>query len=323
VPACPTAEAAPDTGRGRQAAPLERISSGGARDASVLAREAASLLGEAAFGDCSNLTAAGVPLELGFVWPQNDMRLTVDPMPGGSAQERSASCVAATAGTLTNLQSDTAGRLRLWQRDHSARYGAWLGLRARGGDIRRKLYLDVPQTAPWQPWEAEIVGKPAVLPSRGIVPTMAGLDGDRGGVELYYRAQGLHPAELDTLLARAGLPPRGVEIARTVQELLQRTIRGPLPSADMGFSYALDESGRALAFTWYSTSRALLGPPSRAREAILRVVRAQGWDAGDYERLTGDADTPHHGIVGMTIPREGPMQLTATVAAVPGELRHA
>ena len=147
---------------------------------------------------------------------------------------------------------------------------------------------------------------------------MIGLEGDRGGCEIYYRCGSLFPSELDTLMRRFGLTERGAEIASAVQGLVRRTIRRELPSADMGFSCALTESGLAQAFTWYSTSRALLGPAARAREALLRVGHASGWPIDRYAALTApetDAEVPHHGLVGMTIPRDGAMQVTATVAA--------
>ncbi len=262
----------------------------------------------------SNLTAVGAPLEAGFVWPQNDLRITVDPVPGAAAVDRAAISRIATEDFLSPAQWPLADRILQWQAHHSIRYGAWLGLRMRQGRVRRKLYLDIPPEAPWQSWDSLSISPPSLIAARGIRPTMLGLDGDRGGMEIYYRCFGLYPSELDSLLEATGWVGRSGEIVRMIEMLRQRTLRHELPSADMGFSLALGADGHALAFTWYSTSRALLGPPSRAREAVLRVGHAAGWSLEGYRSLTEGAITPHHGLIGMTIPCDGPMQLTATVA---------
>jgi hypothetical protein len=299
---------------------LARLSPKDPSSARRLAEAASRLLENGAPLDESNLTAVGAPLELTFVWPPNELRIAVDPCPGGTARQRTQACLKAMAGALSPQQLSLVGKVNDWHQRHQRRYGAWLGFRANNGDIRRKLYLELPETAPWPDWEREVVGKPPVLPSRRVQATMIGLDGSRGGVEIYYRCGRLYPAELDTLLRRFGLPERGAEIAGCLQALTRRTIRFELPSFDMGFSAALAEDGEPLAFTWYSASAALLGPVARAREAILRVGRASGWPVGGYERLTApnpDGSVAHHGLIGMTIPRDGGMQMSATVAALP------
>jgi hypothetical protein len=302
------------------ATPLERLLKEERDGTALLAHTASRAVDDRVPLDCSNLSAVGAPLELGFVWPRGELRVTVDPCPRASPCARAKRVITAAAGALEPSQWSVVDRVTSWHACDETRYGGWLGLRARGTQIRRKLYLEVPQGAPWQEWELNAVGKPAVLPHRDVRATMIGLDGDRGGFEVYYRCGRLFPAELDTLLRRFGLPERGAEITRAAHLLVQRTIRFELPSFDMGFSCALSSDGRAQAFTWYSTSPALLGPAARAREALLRVGRASGWDVDGYAALTepaADSTVPHHGLVGMTIPRDGPMQVTATIAAVP------
>lgn len=312
----PPVSAGPDPLQGCGAAPFARLETGapaGLRDA---VRRA---LAPRCPADRSNLTASGAPIEAGFVWPGAELRLTVDPDPLASARMRLAACRDAAGNILAPSQRAVAARLATRQRRQGARWGAWLGLRAAKGGIRRKLYLEVPPAPPRGDDETAALTPASLVAERAIVPAMVGLDGSRGGIEVYGRCRGLYPTELDTLLAHAGMERRGVEIVRTIEALTGRTIRGELPSADMGFSVARGEDGGPLAFTWYSTSRALLGPPGRARAAVLRVGLAAGWDLRGYARLTAGAATPHHGVIGVTIPVHGPLQLTASVALFPPE----
>jgi hypothetical protein len=305
---------------GTLAASLQRLSSGRSWDARRLGEAASRLVLHDARLDDSDLTSVGAPLEVAFVWPADDVRISVDPCPGATARQRSDTCMRATADALTPRQRSIVAQVDEWQTHGQTRFGAWLGVRANGGDIRTKLYLDVPPLAPWRAWERAFVGAPPALPRRDVSLTMIGLDAHRGIVELYYRCAPLFPTELDTLLRRFCLPQRGAEICARLLALTLRTIRFTLPSFDMGFSCAFGEDRRPLAFTWYSTSVGLLGPPARARDAILRVGRAEGWPVDDYASLTaGDANgpVPDHGLLGMTLPRDGAMQMTATVAALP------
>lgn len=299
---------------GRLAARLRRSATG---DDSRLAREALGLLAAGAPHDLSNLNAVGAPLELGFAWPGDTPRMTLDPDPLASPMARGRICLEAASGDLTSAQADLAAEIVGWGERSGIRWGGWLGLRVQGDAVRRKLYLEVPPAAPWRAWEEDLVGAPPVLEARGVQPVMVGLDGRRGGPEIYYRCAGLHPAELDVLLARVGMAPRGGEVVRLVEALMRRSIRFSLPADDMGFSYALDAAGRAMAFTWYATGRSLMGPPARAREAVLRVGRGAGWDMDAYAALTEGPETPHHGLVGATLLLDGSLQLNVSVAAAP------
>jgi hypothetical protein len=312
--------AAANTGFGTLAAPLERLSSGKSLSIRRLAEATSRLVPRAARPDASNLTPAGAPLEVAFVWPGDDVRISVDPCPDATPRHRSETCLRATVNALTARQRSIVEQVDDWQTHHPMRFGAWLGVRATGGEIQTKLYLDVPRPAPWPAWERAFVGAPAVLPRRDVRLTMIGLDAHQGAVELYYRCAPLFPPELDTLLRRFGLRERGHEICAMVQALTLRSIRFKLPSFDMGFSCAFGEDGRPLAFTWYSTSVGLLGPPAQAQHAILRVGRARDWPMDRYASLTAaeaDGSVPDHGLVGMILPRDGTMRVTATVASLP------
>lgn len=319
MPVRPSLMAGPDTVQECGGARFAQLDAGGAGGLGEAVRAA---LAPHCPADASNLTASGAPIEAGFVWPRAAMRLTVDPDPRAPAVLRSALCRVATENGLTHMQRAVVARLGERHRREGARWGAWLGLRGRGDALRRKLYLEIPIGSAADDPETAPPAPRGLAEARRIQPTMMGLDGDRGGTELYCRAHGLHPAELDTLLDHAGMARRGGEIVRVIETLTQRTIRWPLPSGDMGFSIARDEHGKPLAFTWYSTSRALLGPPGRARAAVLRAGLAAGWDLSGYAALTAGDATPHHGVIGVTIPVHGPLEFNASVAILPPDGPH-
>ncbi|SDU30632.1 hypothetical protein [Stappia sp. ES.058] len=296
---------------------LSRVST---NDAAWLGKAVARLAPRAASGGASRLTPAGAPLEAAVVWPTPGLRVSLDPDPDGSPADRARSCRAALSRPLAAAQAAVAARVGDWQRDFGGRYGAWLGLRVAGGELRDKLYLDVPEGCAWQSLDEEMAGQPAVLPRRQIRLTMIGLDPASGGTEFYYRCGRLFPAELDTLMRRFGLDERGGEVVGFLTTLTQRTVRFELPSYDMGFSCAFDAQGRARVFTWYSNATALLGPPERARAALLRVGNEAGWPMDAYDALTLPDDTgrvPEHGLVGVMLADGQPLHATATVALAP------
>lgn len=285
---------------------------------SLLAGGARALLRAGGGAHESDLTPAGSPLEVAFVWPADDLRLSLDPCPGQGAQARVAACREALTAPLSPAQAVVAGRIEGWQQAHGARYGAWLGLRSGGGALGSKLYLEVPEACSWSAWEAEVAGAPAVLPKRGIRPTMVGLDVQSGAIEIYYRCGRLYRGEIDTLLRRFRMDERGAEVVAVLEALTRRTVRFELPSHDMGVSCSFGVDGCPRVFTWYSTCAALLGPPARARDALLRVGSEAGWPMDAYACLTAggpSGEVPGHGLIGAMLAEGQPLQVTATVAA--------
>lgn len=285
---------------------------------------AASQLSDAATPlDASLLTQAGAALELAYVWPSGDARVSFDPCPDASSHARADACLALVAAALSPRQSALARRIRGWQAEHDHLFGAWAGLRAGPDGDRAKLYLDIPRTAPHEDWERELFGFVTALPSRKIRPTMLGLDPHRPGFELYYRCDALYPSELDAFLRRLALPPRSREAVDLIADLTQRSVRFNLPSHDQGFSVAVDDAGQAIAVTWYSTSAAFFGPPDRARAALLRVGRPRGWAMQAYaaaSAATRDGVTPAHGLIGLVFTPDDPLRVTATIAVAPVRL---
>jgi len=307
--------------RGVPADGLEALAAGGGACA-VLARGLSEVFAGgkgAGAKHASRLTPTGEPVELAFVWPEGELRASVDPRPLGTPCERLLACVEEMRGGLDAGQRDVLRVVSGWQAEAHCRYGAWLGLRARAGSLHRKLYLEIPGGADWRGWEEATVGRPWALAGRGITATMVGLDPERGGVEIYYRVGRLFGLELDTLLRRVGLPARGAEVVREIEALTQRSVRFELPSDDMGFSYALDGAGRPLAFTWYSIAEALIGPAARIRERLLAVGQERGWDLGAYAALSaGDAGgRAFHTLVGAVAAATGPLRVTSAFTPAP------
>lgn len=290
----------------------------------------------------SDLTPAGAPLEAAFVWADGeagcDPRLSLDPAPGARPDTRLATALSLCqtgAGTeLAPTALRLVKRLSCWQRQAGARYGAWAGLReAPSGGLAAKLYLELAQMTKangrplWAAFEERLAGAPPVLAGRNLRPTMLGVTPDAGLLELYYRTDPLFPGDLDTLMTRFGLAPRGQELRRLIERLTGRSVRFEIPSNDIGFSVAFrmaaDGRAQAAAFTFYSNAAALLGPDARIADALLVEGAARGWDMTDYEQAfaasstlgrEGEVPLQRHGLVGMVLAPDAAPRMTATLA---------
>lgn len=301
----------------------------------------------------SDLTPAGAPLEAAFVWADGeagcDPRLSLDPAPGARPDTRLAAALSLCrtgAGTaLAPAALRLVERLSCWQRQAGARYGAWAGLReAPSGGLAAKLYLELPQATKangrplWAALEERLAGAPPVLVGRNLRPTMLGVTPDGSLLELYYRADPLFPGDLDTLMARFDLAPRGHEVRRLIERLTGRSVRFEIPSSDIGFSVAFrmaaDGRSQAVAFTFYSNAAALLGPDARIADALLVEGAARGWDMTAYEqafagsaalRRAGEVPLQRHGLLGIVLAADAPPRVTATLAVPvpPAGGRHA
>ncbi|MBL6430354.1 MAG: hypothetical protein HPM95_00505 [Alphaproteobacteria bacterium] len=173
----------------------------------------------------SRLTPAGAPMEAAVVWPAPGLRVSLDPCPDASPDVRVRSCRDVIAQPFTVEQADVMARVALWCKEHPGRYGAWLSLRVVDGELRKKLYLDVPQGCSWETFEAQTVGAPAVLPRRQIRLTMIGLDPVSGGVELYYRCGRLFPPRSTRCCAASRWRSAGRKVVEFIAALTQRTVR--------------------------------------------------------------------------------------------------
>lgn len=267
------------------------------------------------------LTRSGSPVEFAFCWDDGLPRLTADPAPGATPAVRVERALALSGDMRDARLSGALRTVLAWQRAGQADYGAWVGARERGGQPGFKLYAEVPADAPWSDWEQRQVGASPVLPSRGVRLCMLGLDPSCGALELYYRLDALYPREIDTLLRRAGLPPRSCEITELLETLENRAIRREIPCADLGFSYAFLPDGTR-AFTLYAFAHSLLGGDGAIRRSILSLIERRGWDGSAYRAISAPLADRHnpmtfHGMVGCLVAAEGPLRFTAGIAPHP------
>ncbi|HYR08518.1 MAG TPA: hypothetical protein VEQ60_12140 [Longimicrobium sp.] len=262
----------------------------------------------------SRLAASGDPVEWAFAWPGEDLRLTCDPAPGAGAAQRLRAAAALCGAGLSAAQSLDVRRLRGWGAD-GGRYGGWVGSRRRDGRMARKLYVEIVSGAPWRRWTpAAPLADPGV-PSRSLVPVMAGFDAESGGVEVYCRTPAVHPQLLAALLRAAGLPPRADELVAEVARVTGRAVRAELPGADQGVSLGWGPDGGVRTLTWYTHAEMLFGPAARTREAWLAAGRARGWSMRAYAALSApDAAgrTPWHGLAGFAVGHAGPVAASVT-----------
>lgn len=265
----------------------------------------------------SHLCANGDPVEIAFLWPAGDMRLTCDPAPGAAAAARLDAAMRLTRGELSAARHGELRRLA----DGAAggRYGAWVGSRLRAGRIRRKLYVEIAEGAPWRDWWplAWLAGPAAA--TRLPDPVMAGFDGASDGVEVYCRTPHLHPVTLAALLVQLGLPAATGALTGELARITGRAVRSALPGRDQGISLAFGPDRRIRALTWYSHADMLFGPAARAREAWLRAGAGPGWPMADYAALSapGPDGVPWHGLAGLTVGADGAVSASVTCAPRP------
>ena len=265
----------------------------------------------------SHLTESGAAGEIAFVWPGNDIRLTIDPNCNAAAEERLAACKSALSSGLHSVQSTTLNLLQQWMQEASPRYGGWLGLRKRDGQCVEKLYVEIPGDAPWSLWERSWSGSEAILGKRDAKPVMVGLDPLRPGIEIYQHLTGLCRRGLTLLLRRFGFEACERDVIEVIERLTGRTFRRELQSDDLGFSVALWEPAKSEILTIYSVSEALLGPASRARSALLNLGESRNWPMDDYALLSGpdqNGQYPHHGLIGIVLAHNRPPAVTTTLA---------
>ncbi|ETD90615.1 hypothetical protein [Rhodobacter capsulatus] len=265
----------------------------------------------------SNLSAIGDPVEFQALWTAagaEQIRATLDPVPGASGAERRARAVAAVPG-LSPGQRALRAAVTAAQQAQGARFGGWIGLRPGNPGLRRKLYLELPgapETLAALPF-APLTRRLSAV--RAFAPVLLGLDPGRGTVEIYAAIAPLARDGLGLLLADLGLPPLAREALQLLTDLRDQSLRPLLPTEDQGLSLSWGEDGTAEALTWYVHCDALLGPAARARESLLAFGQRRGWAMPRYRALSAPVagGIPWHGLVGLTLGRSG-LALSVTCA---------
>lgn len=273
----------------------------------------------------SNLAACGDPVEFQFVWSADehgvDTRVTADPDPEGSAHARRQRCL----DLAPPLASRQHALLERWLRfaDGAAwRYGGWIGSRFRDDRFVHKLYLEIPGTAAAKDGPLDGLSILQGLPVRGVVPIMLGFDPNTDGVEIYSETAPVLPDALTLLCGRFGLPGQSRRAIGLLEKLMQQRISARMPSAEQGLSLATDGEGTVTSLTWHAHADALLGPPAKARQALLVLGDALGWSMEAYAALSRPDDTgrvPWHGVIGLSIDRRAGVLLSVTCSTRPGD----
>jgi hypothetical protein len=259
----------------------------------------------------SRLTRSGKAVEYAFVWPEGSPRFTADPSPGATAAARLATAVSLTGFELCPRLREVAG----WQSEE-ARWGAWVGARCRDGLPSYKLYLEVPEGAPWLSFDRELCEADPFLDANNATLCMVGFAPSET-VETYYRLRKLYRDQVPLLLERVGLPDESRELISMVQRLIGRTIHAEFPSANLGYSYSVSPRG-VQAFTLYSHASSFLGHDSAIRSEVLRYAEDRGWDVSAYRDLTASLlesrpQWSRHGMVGFVLDSGGGLHLTIGV----------
>jgi hypothetical protein len=308
------AEADPDcAGRARAALAILLADLGRSTDASAFAG--------------STLTMTGSPFEPAFAALAPGLRYTVEPAPPGITPADRLQYVLALLPRLNLCVPDPGvlQRIAPLQAMGRLRYGAQIGARHDASGDRYKLYIELPAQAKAQAdaFSDALLGTTAVLdvPGRDARPTLVGIELGSGQIETYYRIENLHPLEIGTLLARAGLAARAPEVVSLLSESQRMPIRCALPGPTWGFSYALDADGGITA-SLYTFARTLFGPDGWARDAVLSMARRHEWDLRGYARISepligSRAFHCHHGIFGVVVRRGSPAAAWVGLAPPP------
>lgn len=105
-------------------------------------------------------------------------------------------------------------------------------------------------------------------------------------MELYYRVNHLDLSSLTLLLAQAGLADRLADLLDLLAKVLERPIRGYLPSLRFGFSLATGRPGEVRTASLFCYTYEALGNDARCRSRILSVTGRCGLTLGAYPELS-------------------------------------
>ncbi|EHQ24996.1 hypothetical protein Mucpa_0815 [Mucilaginibacter paludis DSM 18603] len=268
-------------------------------------------------GLCSRLTNRGIPIELAFVWPNYQVRCTIDEDMYSDQETR----FSKSLKKVSDSRDNGTGQIIinhlyacLQSTPQSFRYGAWLGLRP--SRAVPKLYVEIAPATRQQNVLGQHIPDIARVMERGILPVMFGWQADSGSFEVYYKASFMYPADIDKILSFYKLPLLGADVEYLCKLLVYRNINQHYPMPDIGFSVSFNAQGVAEAFTLYAFAQSMLGPDFQIRHAILRLGDHQGWNMEQYKLLSQPLETPdycintYHGMVGFVVAKEGGVQFT-------------
>jgi hypothetical protein len=265
----------------------------------------------------SELTAPGLPVELGFSTLKRDVRWTAEPT---GPEQPASGRLAAALELMADLgapppPSALRAEIERLQGAGALRWGAWVsGRHSHGGD-RFKLYAELPRAVT----PRELLAMPDELTAQAralrAVPAFAGIEPASGRTEVYYRLPEAEPDQLALVLGSAGLAARAAELGALLERVaelpLDLAMRGPY----FGFSVTVDAGGRALAAAFGTAAHCLAGSDARVRERLLAVAAERGWQMDGYAAASAPLVTlrperqPRHGVLVLVAPAAGPLGL--------------
>jgi hypothetical protein len=281
----------------------------------------------------SRLTGDGFPLEFVFTTGDGHLRYTVDP--GGSvssAAERLDDAVDLLAelgqpppdprvlACLTTMQRRAAG----------LNYGAWIGGRHRVGanghsrGDQFKLYAEIPESRleSQLPFITSYVQLPSRLLEHPVQLRIVGCEPATGRLELYFRVRHLAAGALPLLMRPAGLQSRAGELAEFIEKAYGHPLTERIPGGSVGFSYRLIPGSRTIVFTLFLFARLLWGGDARIRNRFGERMLAAGQNPAAYWRFTAplaarDINQTYHGLLGLAMASQAPIQLALGVRPPP------
>ncbi len=267
----------------------------------------------------SRLTACGYPLELSF-GDGPTVRYTAEVAAPEVANSQRLELAIATAAELGGAAPPlrTAQVLASLQRRSPLLFGAWLGARHSSGGDLYKLYAETPRQI--GPFEMLSLGVPAAdldvaVSARGVGVE---LSGDRPLHEVYYRFdESVEPWQVERVIGRFGMGGAIAALGDLVESATGRAFERVAHGRYLGFSIAAASGGGALAFALFCYARRVFGSDAQARQRLLRLAAARGWDFERYAAATASiADrqaSGAHGVAAFVVDRRGEASLQVTV----------
>ncbi len=267
----------------------------------------------------SRLGRRGFPFELAFSDAGDGLRYTLEvDRPDRACHRRlpRAAEVAASLGAC-DWPEDVMAALERLHRDHrdALRFGAWLGVRHRGGGCQRKrlgfkLYAELPAAA--ASWVEGLEARWRYSTWGGARPVLLGVEARR--LEVYYQTLSPMPHELPTVLGRAGFGAGQAEVLRrSLEQAYGLSLERGMPAPEVGMSYALGgEAAGVEAFTLYHPADAVFGGDGSIRRHWLELAARR--DGGPYDAISQPLDgrtggNLHHGMFGIVVAKQGPSSL--------------
>ena len=278
----------------------------------------------------SRLTGDGFPFELAFTTADAHLRYTADPGgPDVAVMERLPYAV----GLLSELGQPPIDPqiltylVTIQQAGAALDYGAWIGGRHtidRTNADRFKLYAEAPpgDLQAHLPFLKAYLNLPERLFTRPVQWRMLAIEPATGRLEFYFRYQSLAPGTLPLLLQPAGLHTRSEELLDFLQQAYAHPLSERVPGGSVGFSYALIPGHQAITFSLFLFTRLLWGGDARIRSHFFERLQAAGRDASAYWQITSplaerDVYQTYHGLLGVGVSAESPIQLSLSVRPPP------